>query len=953
MDHQSIIQKVATGLFGALLLVFIIFYIKGYDTSIDWHVTTTAESDSFYTLPFKKGPFDFAFKADRYELAETFSAGPIQRNLSTNITFTLFSILGFSLLLAVVSYLPRFWFIGVMGLFIFFLMNIHLLEIGLFRMSGNTSIILLMVAFVIPGYLFHAFATELKLVWRTLIFSIISALVILFSGVDKVLLHDQFVSGSFFGFVAISLIYLFIVAEEVIFAILYLVTKSKGGRNNHIHFSALSLIYLAVIIAHYGVKGSFWRIEVPYFDPYGLLILSSAIAVWSIKFKKELYENLLTVTQARLLLSALGIIVFSFLSEAVERGNDSVYEGLHYFIMYAHVGFGTMFFLYVFWNFIAPLGEGLQVYKIVYRSGPFPYVTARIGGLVAIAAFFFLADKEAFKLFKAGHYNYQGDQYEQLEQFPLAEKYYTEALIYGYDNHYANYKIGYKALQDGNIKEANYRFKRASRRYPSAQSFINYSGTYALQGESTMTRIALEEGLVDFPGNNKLNNNLGLAYAEIGKLDDAVNTLAITEPDTEWSDASLVNLWKVVQPDSAVAKEDYQKGNLAVKANVLSNLINFQASADIQFDTSALNPSYPMHRLAYLINSTWYFDEPSISDFINQTFGSAIDQSMYYSGKNALILNDYKTGNINDALMELDYLTSEAPRFKTGEYYNQMGLIALSQHAPDLARDFFQKAADRGHQDSFTNLLASLLELGQFDAAKSWANYLVSLDSGFSRLKEDIYLLDQREGLSIDKQLFRLYYKYTEYQSSEIHALLAQTNDTGYIESLWQKVSNELIKSESFERLQEMRAVFNSFLPKKAFEETDFLMAIQHDGQIAGDHPLAEAMNELDTAARIQKLSKFAGKNALNEPVVLTACKIISQIDHTAAYDVLVSSININNKSVALHKQFILTALEIGLQSYAKDGLQKLATITTQTDYQDFYQKYLEQKSKIEAGSSW
>lgn len=954
MQHQSLIQKIVSGIFVGTLLLFLFLYFKGYDSSIGWHVTTTAEPESFYTLPFKKGPFEFSFSAERYELAETFSAGEITRSPKIELAISSLILLGICLILAIASDLSRFWFIGIMGLFIFFIINLHLPEIGLFGFGSGSSasILILLVIYILPAYAFHAFYKHIDFIWRLLAFLLVTAGVVLFSGVDGILLHDQFIAGSYFGMFILSLLFLFVVAEEIVFAILYLITQSRGTQQNHIHFSMFSTVYLGVLIAYLGIKSSFWEISLPYFDPFILLIISSGVALWSLKFKKALFENILTVTHARMLFSALGICVMAFVALAFFRGNDPVYQSLHYLIIYTHVGFSVMFFLYIVWNFISPLGQGLQVYKIVYRSGSFPYVTARIGGFVAVAGFFFLANKEALLLAQAGHYNYIGSQYEMQNNIRLADEYYQEGSIFGYNNHFSNYKLGYRALQKDKLKDANYYFKKASRRFPSPQAFVNKAGTHAMLNESTPNLVTLQEGLVDFPNNNKLLNNLGLVYIELGKLNDAVRTLEKVEPEDEWTNAALVNLWKVVQPDSILASEDYNSGNLPVKTNVLSNLIGSRRTANIKFDTSYLAIGYPMHKLSFLINSSWYFDDSNVAKQIDKLLTGQLDEQLYFAGRNAKVLSYFKSGEINRALEELDYLVADAPSYRKGNYLNQMGLIALAQHAPELALDFFIQAVDFKNQDALTNQLACYLELGQFDAAKSWANYLVSLDSGFQRLQKDINTIDSNEGLTLDQQLFKLYYQYSNFTPAEFHALLSQA-DVAFIQSLWQKVSNEQLKQNLYENLNTYRAVFNNFLPESSFEDTDLLLALNEGEKLTGSHPLVKAIISEDSQTQIAELKKIANQNALNEPLVLATCRILLPEHPAEAYEVLVKGININNKSVALHKQFVMAALETGLESYAKDGLQKLTTITTQDDYQDFYQQYLSRKDEIDAKSDW
>ncbi|WP_421893689.1 hypothetical protein [Marinoscillum sp.] len=955
MDRLSqYFPKVLVALFIAVVLAFIFFHFQGYSSSIGWNVTTTAESEAFYTLPFKKGPFQFSFQGEKYTLAENFSAGPIERHFTTDAVILSVILLGLCLMLTVTTYLSRMWFIGIMGLFIFFIMNLHLPEVRLFGFGERSSVavVIILVIYLLPAYLFHAFIKGVDFGWRLLSFVLLSVGVIIFAGVETIALQEQFIAGSYFGMIALALIFLFLIAEENVFAILYLITQSKGGRSNHVHFSVFSFVYLGILIAHYGKKAGFWNLDIAFFSPYLLLTLSALVALWSLKFKRSFFEGFISVEYARVLYCSLGMVVIGFLTLAFSRGNDPVYEGLHYFIVYAHLAFGTMFFLYLFWNFVSPLGQGMQVYKIAYKSQSFPYVSARLAGLAAIAAFFFLANKEPFLLFRAGHYNYLGAQAEVQGQDRLAAEYYREGMIYGYDNHFSNYKIGYRELQKGDISEANYRFGRAALRYPSPQTFVNQSATAAMNGETTPSLISLQNGLRAFPDNNQLLNNLGLTYADMGKTNEAVATLLQAQPESQWTNAAQVNLWKVRGMDSAQAEQDYEAGNLAVKANILSALMDGNVQTSLSFDSTSLFPSYPLHRLTFLINAAWYFEDGQVARWLDQSLSGQLDERMYWAGRNAMVMSHFKAGQINSALQALDFLKTEVPAKESGKYLNQMGLIALSQHAPEVAIDHFEKAIDAGYEDALLNKAACLLELGEFSKATEWATYLVALDSGYSALKKDIQNLNSTENLTPDQQLFRLYYLYSTYSPGEVNALLSQA-DEQYIRSLWAKVANEQLEEQNYEQLKTYRAVFNSLLPAQYFEEPDALLALADGSVPQNDHTLSKILAFQDPGEQVSALVSLAGMNSLNEPLVLAISKILRATSLSESYDVLVKAINFNPRSVALHQQYIMAALEMGLENYANDAMQKLTTLTTQNDYQLFYQQYLDRKKVLDTSGSW
>ncbi len=197
-----------------------------------------------------------------------------------------------------------------------------------------------------------------------------------------------------------------------------------------------------------------------------------------------------------------------------------------------------------------------------------------------------------------------------------------------------------------------------------------------------------------------------------------------------------------------------------------------------------------------------------------------------------------------------------------------------------------------------------------------------------------------------------MYYLYRTYSAGEINALLSQA-DEQYIRSLWAKVANEQLEEQNYDQLKTYRAVFNSLLPPEYFEEPDALLTLV-DGEVPqNDHYLSEILALKDQNEQTAALVNLAGMNSLNEPLVLAISRILSTTHLSESYDVLVNAINFNPRSVALHQQYIMAALEMGLENYANDALQKLTTLTTQNDYQLFYQQYLDKKKALEASGPW
>ncbi len=939
-------------LFVSATILLLYRYSRSYDDSITYQVTTTAESTELSAYPFEKGPFQFSFKGHMYALAEVFSAGPIIRNIHIETGFIALILVGVALLLTIATALPRTLFIGFMALFMVFIISMKLPETGLFGLDNEsvTSVVILLAALVIPAYLLHAFFPEVNSLFRFIGFCLIIGLIVFFAQVPAQALIDQFTAHSYFGLVIVALIFLFLIAEENVFAILYLITKTKGGKHNHLHFIVFSLVYLVILGLYYGKKSGNINTEIAFFDPFVLLTASGLVALWSYQHKQDLYRNLLDQEEMRCLLAALGIITLGFLSLAMYRGNDAVYEGLHYVIIYTHLAFGGFFFIYILINLITPLIQGIQTFKIAYKTQNFPYASARLAGIVTVAAFFFLANKEPFLLFRAGQFNYLGAQAEAQGDQLLADGYYRQGTIFGHDNHFSNYKLAYKELQKGDFNEANFRFGRAALRYPSPQAYLNKSSSSALMSEATPSMIALKEGLREFPANAQLQNNLGLTYADQGKTLEATDLLSQSKLSGEWTNANLVNLWKIKQ-NTESATSDFEKGNLAVKTNVLHHLLQTNQEANLAFDASSLYPSYHLHRLCYLINASWYFNHPQIPQEIEKALSIPVNEDMLWHAKWATALSLYGQGEINQSLRTIDQMIADTPDQKKGQLYTQMGLIALNQHSIDEALGFFEKAIAEGSRASLLNKQACLLEKGAFDQAAAWGRYLVSIDSAYINLQNDLKAIESPSGLSQDLQKMRLYYKYPLYSNAEIAVILTHAAPS-FIQSMWAKVAKEMLTKNDRAGYLRYQSIFKNYLDAAYFFESDVVIALLNNQEIpASDHPIRVMMGREDSTTYTQ-LAHLANRNAFNEPLILGILNYLEPRDPNRAYQVLVEAIDIHKTNTAFRQKYVHVAIRSGLTSYAEEMMQELQSLLLPDAYQQFDEETNQLKAKI-AASSW
>ncbi|WP_420316672.1 hypothetical protein [Ekhidna sp.] len=704
-------RKILTGLFISCLLTMLWSYQAGYSTSINWEVTTTGEVIEFPAWSFESDLITHEISGEKYLLSENYSGSEIKRNLNVDQAFLGLMWLGLCITLAASTYLKRYAFFVVAALFALFLNRLNLFEIGLFGIQSKMVVLIPFVAFLAPMIIFHEYKKSVPLFWRIIVFAAVSGLMLL--GVEQMaLFSDHVIAHSLFGFTICGLIFLFIISEEIIFSILYVVSSGKGGRSNHIHFLMLSLIYLGNLILYYLNKSGLYDNSFFFFDPFILLTISCLISLWSIKYKSSLISKHLNGDILFLLTFSLSIVTLLFLAHQMIRGNDAVYQAFHYFILYFHIGFGVMFFFYIVGNFIDPLIKGFEIHKIVYKERNFPYSSARLGGIFTVLAFYFLAGQEPYNLLRSGYYVYLAQEAKTEGNSLLSKEYMLQASYLGYNTHYSNYSLGWQELKKGAEFPSKTYFYNASQRFPSPFALINYGN---LDSEINPNKVqAIYEEALRKISSGEIENNLGVIHLEKDEIEKALNYFDNATQADDWNDAPLINKWNVLYKlnaiDSTSIQNDYSKGNLGVMSNILSIQ---NTSEELAFQYDQIASAGLLHRQAYLLNSLYLFDHDSLASFVKREIEQSTDATANSRLRKALAIHYYNKGDVNDAFLVLDYLQANAHQFYKGEYLDALGKLALHQNANQLALEYFDRALELKFKEAIYGKIEALGRLGR------------------------------------------------------------------------------------------------------------------------------------------------------------------------------------------------------------------------------------------------
>ena len=734
---DNIIRTSIQAVFVICLIGMLWLYSKGYENSIGWEVTTSAEVVKYPGIKVEGKLLDFQVTGEKYLLTESYTGGPIIRNFWVDSILVSIGWLGLCVVMVSSSFLKRYGFLFSLALFTLLINRLNLGEVGLFGIQTRMALLIPFLSIVGSLFYFHEYRPKTNFLIRLCTLILISALIVIFGVKESAIFLDHFASHSLFSFSIGGLIFLLILAEENIFGILLLVTKGKGGKSNHLHFIFLSSIYLLNLILYYLNKAGIIPNSFSFFDPFILLAISCIISFWTLKHKANFLSRYLSREIFHFIFFGLGILLFSVLGLSFFRGNDAVYESFHYFILYFHIGFGVFFFLYIIINFIDALIQGFEIYKIAYEEQHFPYISARLGGFFAVLGFFFLSVQASYNLLNSGYNVNLGNLEETYGNSDLANQYYRYASFLGTNTHHSNYQLAWNYSDKGNRYLTKVHFEKATYRFPSPYTYINYAN---LDQEINPVKVqaTLERASEKFDY-GEISNNQGVLQIGNEEWDRALGYFSNAESGDTWNQAPLLNKWatykKMESIDSTNVLQDYEMGNYGIKTNIL---LSVNEDSILSFENNDLVDAPVLHRQAYLLSSAPVFSDDTLAALAIRELGQSTNGNYNDRLRKALAIHYYRNGNVNKAFQMLDYLQANSYQHQKGGYLNDLGKLALDQRAYKLALDFFGQAISNDNFSAEINQLEALAHLARKDEIPGALLEIVKKDAGLTTMANQI-----------------------------------------------------------------------------------------------------------------------------------------------------------------------------------------------------------------------
>lgn len=952
-----------------LLLAGLIFLWAGYFRAPQgltaWNTYQDQQTIESISHTFDVGNFEFVVPIDSYTTFEYYHAGPLQVSTTTSYIFVAVLALMSMVLLTVITTLPRFWYYTGVGLFVLFLVSMRLDVLGLFGQRNFTPVIVTAVVFIAVSFYFNAFNTTASFTLRALVFlaltAVLGIIVHFCSAVEHPFLYLSV--SSFIPGLIITVLFMFMIAHEILAGFVYLTSQSETNSKSLRHFAVISLIYLVNLVLAYMNEAGFIEWDFVFINLYLLFTVSAILAIWGYKKRDQMFDNIISYYPfGAYFIAGLAVIAFTTTAVMLHNYNDAALRIIRDVIIFSHIGFGVIFILYFTSNFIGMMAANKNVYKVLYSPVSMPYATYRIAGLIATLAFVFYSQWHTYVYYAtAGIFNSMADVQQTIEGEATAEEYYGKARSYAGTNFHSNYNLATLALTRNDFSGAHTYYNSINRKKITESSVINNANVFLLEDNNFEMEHALEAGLTVFPKSGFIENNLGYALFKVNKRDSAFLFFDRATKNNTTRESAETNLTALVAKNNIAVQADSLIQPFTKSYGVLSNalIIAGQQHQTLTTPIDPLkNPVLTVQSATLLNNYMVYKLRDLDTTFISRAFKLATDSvnSDYSEALKATLAHAYYyQNNVAQAIAlmgEVAYVTQSLQ----GKFNYTMGLWALEQGNPQLAVSCFAYSVEQDYKDAKTYNAIALAEARKEEQAREAAAALLESrnlsDREIGRQLRKIYATTTTEVLT---QTDLEKYQYCRYRlsltDSTLFTKIINTIDNpNYKALIILEMAQRQFNAGSvqkairyFTRLEGIPFTDKNLNAKINHFELE-LLAARNEVQLLGekinqgiDFPQDKLLQKMLYTALIQEASGdtlaaqknyeiLAVYNPFFEEGVIAAARFFR--NHSAerlkAYTLLAEAKQINPGSIRLLAAYINEATRIGFDDFAADAYAEL-----------------------------
>lgn len=964
------------GLFFSTIIFFLVSWSIGVDVTFPWETYVQGETIKVTIDAIKSGPFQLPLEVENYLLTESFQGGSLVLYKWPSYVFLFVLGVIFTIAITCITTLKRFWYLIGMGLSIAFLMSLQLENLQLFGTYDKTALIGVFLLYLPLSYYYQSIRKEIGFSLRLFSFTLITLVigVVIFFGAEVRYPFLYLAAYSYVAPIILSILFILMIGHQMLTGFIYIITNSNNvySKNSLTHFLIITSVYLInlLIIVLNEINYLHWGLI--NIHPFVLLLISSLIGIIFYSYREETYSHIYNFSPiGGFVYLILGSICFFTIGYYLFSANDAIIEVFEDFILYSHLGYGLMFFIYILANFLNPLGSNQQVYKVLYKPQNMPYFTYRFAGTIVLLAFVFVSDYN-IPIFHSmsGYYSGLGDLHTQIGEKKVAEVYYNKGKSLDYRNHRTNYVLGDIARENGDNVKAAYHFNEAMQKRPTPQAFVNMSNIYLDEGKFFDGLFTIRDGVKEFPNDDRVKINLGLLYEKAKEVDSAflifddarnrsitersanVNLLSlINSGDYEYNVDSIINEY-VIENHNPLISNGYVLHNSSQtswdRAILVDTLLNLVTG--IALYNQSINNIYSSDS-AYLpvINALAFFSG-NISHREQLLFATAL--GYYYHDE------------VEKAYRMMEQLINNYQE-KSGYYLYVKGLWSLDQKAPLLAVDYFKKSQDREYPKASLALAIALMEAGMVDDSKDhWAK--LSIDADPLNRQMAAKALKTLGNNNITKMNDAEKYWYWKYSVSKENEILTQevidaVSDTNYstrihIDILSYflskgdttqviKYTQEKLNSENETLRNQLNWLYkstNDFLGEinNANDNSSLIDIDQSNLFVLKYYEARSAAIKNDTTNANRLFYKLEANPFFTQGVIGKAHFLSKNGKEMEAYNTLLNALEINPYAINLRKQYIMQCARMDFDRYATYALEELRSLVSGSEYRNFTQQY-------------
>jgi hypothetical protein len=957
----------ASGIFLFSLLFMWFSYFQGAGGVIQWEKIQEQKIIETTVHSFRLGPFSLTVPGESYVIFEYLQGGVLQHNTTASYIFLAILMFSAMVLLSAITTFGRFWYFGGMSLFILFVVSLRLDALRIFGMSGIAVPTAILVVFLAVSFYFKSFSPHTSFISRLLIFLSLTAItgliIFFFAAVNFPLL--QLAVVAYIPALILSILFIIMVSHEILASFVYI--TSQGTSKSLRHFAIISLIYMVNVLVTCLHEMGTIQWDFIYLNLYLLISLSAILGLWGFKLREPLYENIFPFSPTgAFFFIALGSICFITIGQLLGNDNDAALKVVRDLIIFTHAGFGIIFLMYIFSNFMVMMAQRLPVYKILYKPTRMPYFTFRFAGIIVTLAFVLVSYWRDYVFHStAGFYNYVADLYMMEGNETLGKAFYEKSRTHAFRNRRASYALAMINAAHLDFEESHRNFERANSIGATDFSLVN-NGNLHLWRKQYFPAIETFRQAEKIRTSAPLSNNLGFTYAQVHNLDSGVHYMSEARKHNLTKASAEANFFALTASEYLPVKADsilksFNTTSPAVVGNAMAAATlfgqDFSFGGEHLLDNRELDLYTATLLNNYLIRNARVLDtaftrrvDSVATDPVNFTFSEALKASLAYAY--------YHQGNVYRAqaiLGELAYLTQSY----RGKYNYIMGLWALEQGSPEIAHTAFSYAVEADYKQGRLYDAIALTEAGHLqEALVAWDTVLhgdEEAERAIAASMKQVLTLTPAQALTMnDAQK----YQYTRY--------ILTADDTTFFSKLSNTFDNANYKAQALLDMSRKQFDAGRIVPAiRFFNQTSGLELtdkklyddIRHFelrmlASRAEVRSLANQVNKgitFDNSRLLEKMlytaliSEFSGdlktaeknyeilgtRNPYFEDGILAAAAFFRKQDASGpkAYNILAEAIQINATSVRLLKAYAEEATRQGLDEYAASATQRLADL--------------------------